>query len=134
MLADALTEHPRVAAAAIYGSWARDELHEESDIDILILARGAIRWSEVRDALDVVEEFAGRDIHFAGYPLDHFLGRGISPFGFLARVLSGPMTPLIGDVRALRPPHRSKDYVPRVARDRGIRYGRHKGYRYGERG
>jgi predicted nucleotidyltransferase len=134
MLTDALASHSHVVAAAIYGSWARDELHSESDIDLLILARGGIRWSEIREALNVIEEFAGRDIHFAGYPVDHFLGRGISPFGFLARVLSGPMIPLVGDVRALRPPHRSKEYVPRVARDRGIHYGRHRGYRYGERG
>jgi hypothetical protein len=63
----------------------------------------------------------------SGYSLDDFLGKGISPYGFLARILAGPLVPLIGDPRALRPPHRSKDYVPRVARDRGIKYTRHRG-------
>jgi len=118
-----------VRAAAIYGSWAKDDLHEGSDIDLLVLVAEDIRWSALRERLDLLEPIIGRDIGLAGYSLADFLGRGISPYGFLARILSGPLVPLVGDPRALRPPHRSKDYVPRVARDRGIHYGRHRGWR-----
>jgi predicted nucleotidyltransferase len=119
-----------IEAAAIYGSWAKDDLHDESDIDLLVIARSSFRWQRLRDRLDELEEVVGRPIGLAGYSLDDFLGRGISPYGFLARILSGPLVPLLGDARALRPPSRSKDYVPRVARDRGIKYGRHRGVRW----
>jgi predicted nucleotidyltransferase len=131
MLAEALRSVPAVEAAAIYGSWAKGELHDDSDIDILILAGSTIRWARVRECLDELEPVIGRPLGIAGYPLSHFWGRGISPYGFLSRILSGPLVPLIGDARALRPSHRSKDYVPRVARDRGIKYGHHRGVNYG---
>lgn len=130
-ITDALLEFEPVVAAAIYGSWAKDELHDDSDVDLLLLASTTIRWAHIRTALDDVQEFVGREIHFAGYETRDFWGRGISPYGFLARILSGPLVPLIGDVRAWHPPFRSKDHVPRVARDRGIRYGgHHRGIRY----
>lgn len=130
LIRDTLGEFEQVKAAAIYGSWAKRELHDDSDIDLLVLAGASIRWQKLRDRLDDLEEIIGREIGLAGYLLDDFLGRGISPYGFLARILSGPLVPLIGDVRALRPQFRSKDHVPRVARDRGIRYGRHRGVRW----
>ena len=130
LLAEGLAAFPQIEAAAIYGSWAKRELHEGSDIDLLVLARSRIRWAELREFLDELEDVVGRPIGLAGYSLSDFLGKGISPYGFLARILSQPLVPLLGDVRALRPPHRSRDYVPRVARDRGIHYGRHRGFRY----
>jgi predicted nucleotidyltransferase len=135
LVEDAITEcligFDQIVAAAIYGSWAKDELHEESDIDLLLLASTTIRWAHVRTALDDLEDLAGREIHFAGYETRDFWGRGISPYGFLARILSGPMVPLFGDVRSWHPPFRSKDHVPRVARDRGVKYGgRHRGIKY----
>ena len=130
-LCDVLSDFEQIVAAAIYGSWAKDELHDDSDIDLLLLASSTIRWAHVRTALDEIEVLAGREIHFAGYETRDFWGRGISPYGFLARVLSGPMTQLFGDVRAWHPPFRSKDHVPRVARDRGVKYGgRHRGVTY----
>jgi predicted nucleotidyltransferase len=130
-LTETLTSFEPLVAGAIYGSWAKDELHAASDIDLLLLAASTIRWAHVRTALDHLVDLAGREIHFAGYETRDFWGRGISPYGFLARVLSGPMVPLFGDVRAWHPPFRSKDHVPRVARDRGVKYGgRHRGIRY----
>jgi predicted nucleotidyltransferase len=124
---------PEIKAAAIYGSWAKNDLHDESDIDLLVLAAESFTWRGLRERLDELEPVIGRHIGLAGYSLTDFLGRGISPYGFLARILSGPLIPLVGDARALRPPHRSKDYVPRVARDRGIKYGHHRGQRYAEK-
>lgn len=130
-IADTLAEVPEIEAVAIYGSWAKYELHDDSDIDLLILARSRIRWKRVRELLDPLQDLAGRDIYFAGYSVSDFWGKGISPYGFLNRILSGPLVPLIGDVRALRPEFRSKDHVPRVARDRGIVYGgHHRGIKY----
>lgn len=131
LLADELAAFPEIAAAGIYGSWAKQELHDDSDIDLLVLAATAFRWQRLRDRFDELEPIVGRPLNFAGYSISDFLGKGISPYGFLARILSGPMVPLIGDPRSLRPPHRSKDYVPRVARDRGIIFGaRHRGIWY----
>lgn len=133
LLAETLAAFPEIEAAAIYGSWAKEELHEESDIDLLILASTTIRWQKVRDSLDELEEIVAMPLNIAGYSVSDFYGKGISPYGFLARILSGPLVPLLGDARALRPAHRSKEYVPRVARDRGIKYGRHRGVRYPKR-
>jgi predicted nucleotidyltransferase len=130
ILKEALESFPEIGAAAIYGSWAKNELHDESDIDILILAFSTIRWQRVRDRLDELEDVIGMPLNMAGYLMSDFWGKGISPYGFLSRILSGPLVSLIGDARALRPSYRSKDYVPRVARDRGIKYGLHRGIRY----
>ena len=130
LLAERLASFPQIEAAAIYGSWAKGDLHDDSDIDLIVLASATFRWQPLRTQLDELEEIVGRPIGRAGYSLSDFLGKGISPYGFLARILSQPLVPLVGDVRALRPPHRSRDYVPRVARDRGIKYGHHRGIRY----
>ncbi len=129
---EVLLAYPEVSAAAIYGSWAKGDLHDESDIDLLVLASERIRWQDLRDDLTELEEVVGREIGLAGYSLSDFLGRGISPYGFLNRILSGPLVPLLGDPRALRPPFRSKEFIPRVARDRGIKYGHHRGVRWSE--
>lgn len=133
ILADELADFSEIEAAAIYGSWAKGELHDDSDIDLLVLASSSFRWQRLRDRLDILEEIVGLPLNIAGYSTADFFGKGISPYGFLARILSGPLIPLIGDARSFRPAHRSKEYVPRVARDRGIKYGRHLGVRYPKR-
>jgi predicted nucleotidyltransferase len=95
-LADALGRVPGVEAAAIYGSWARGAITPSSDIDVLVVGRAEA--GEVYDAVHEAERLSGRDVDVRVFTADELRERAASGSAFLADVMSGPLTPLVGDL------------------------------------
>lgn len=104
LLRTALVEVPGIDAAFIYGSFARGDMHPESDIDVfalgdalkdrdtrLTLARGTLEASMLLD----------REVNVTRYTWDKLEARRTG--GFLSSVLAGPKTWLLGDEMVLQP-------------------------------
>lgn len=96
LLRSRLDELPGVRAAALFGSWAAGRAAPESDIDLLVVG-DVDRDRLLREVRDV-ERVAGREINVTAYRPDEFARRRRERSGFLATVLSRPLTPLVGDV------------------------------------
>ncbi len=60
-----LSERFGVAELAIFGSFARDEATEESDVDILVHFDGPAHWKRFFDAQFYIEDLLGRDVDLA---------------------------------------------------------------------
>jgi predicted nucleotidyltransferase len=63
----------RITIALVYGSVARGEENQRSDIDLLIV--GDVAFSEVVKALRSAQEALGREINPTVYPVDEFRSR-----------------------------------------------------------
>jgi predicted nucleotidyltransferase len=101
MLEGELARLPGVHAAALFGSWPGGDLRESSDIDLLVIGepdRHAL--SEIAMAAG---QRAGREVNLSVWsPND--AADALRKDGFLSRVLSGPLRPLVGDVlEAVKP-------------------------------
>lgn len=97
-LAD-LLETERMSAAFIYGSVARGEQTDASDVDLLIL--GDVSLGEVIPAVRAAEARLGREVNPSLFPVAEYrrgLKRGNA---FLKRVNAGPKLFLKGDDREL---------------------------------
>lgn len=61
----------RVADVRLYGSYARGEQHDESDIDVLVVLRPMVAsdWGAVGDAFDAAKRRS--HLPLSWYPIDH---------------------------------------------------------------
>jgi len=101
MLGGELARLPGVEAAALFGSWAGGDLREASDIDLLVIGEPERRTlSEIAMAAG---RRAGREVNLSVWSADD-AADALRKDGFLSRVLSGPLHPLVGDVRAAAAP------------------------------
>jgi len=92
LLKDALGKKFAVKFAFIYGSYAKGEEREGSDIDIMVI--GKINLEAVAPVIRDLEKQIGRDINCSIYPEEEFLeSRGK---GFIIDVLKGKKIMLIG--------------------------------------
>ncbi|HEY0019485.1 MAG TPA: nucleotidyltransferase domain-containing protein [Longimicrobium sp.] len=104
LLRVALSEVPGLEAAFIYGSCARGEMDEKSDIDVFALGE---RLNELEPELALVagtSEAAvllGHEVNVTRYTRQKLQQRRGG--GFLRSVLAGPKDWLIGDVAVLEP-------------------------------
>lgn len=89
-----------VVAASIYGSVAAGTDTADSDIDILLVAE-ALTLEAVYAAFEPAEQTLARKINVTLYTPAEFQRRIASGNAFLTKVVSGPMIPLRGDIRAL---------------------------------
>ena len=60
-----LAERFDVAELALFGSFARDEAAEDSDVDILVRFEGPTHWRRYFDAQFYIEDLLGREIDLA---------------------------------------------------------------------
>ncbi len=60
-----LAERFGVAELAIFGSFARDEAGEDSDVDILVRFEGPAHWRRFFDAQFYIEDLLGREVDLA---------------------------------------------------------------------
>jgi predicted nucleotidyltransferase len=90
----------RITIALVYGSVARGEENQRSDIDLLIV--GDVAFSEVVKALRSAQEALGREINPTVYPVDEFRSRIAEEHYFIQDVLSGPKIFVIGDEHELK--------------------------------
>jgi predicted nucleotidyltransferase len=86
--------------AFIYGSVAAGADTASSDIDLLLVAED-LALETVHAALEPAEQQLARRIGITLYTLAEFRQRRDNNNAFLAKVLAGPLIPLIGDIRGL---------------------------------
>lgn len=103
LLRTALAEVPGIEAAFIYGSFARGDVHPESDVDVFALgdslthlpARLALTAGTLEAAM-----LLNREVNVVRYTRDKLELRRDG--GFLRAVLAGPKTWLVGDEAVLQ--------------------------------
>jgi predicted nucleotidyltransferase len=98
LLRDLVMRHPAVEAAAIFGSYAADRLRADSDIDLLLVVRGANLEDALIDQLDGIEKKIARQVNYKAYSLDEYdeKKRGGDPF--LHALGQGPLVVLKGSL------------------------------------
>ena len=85
-----------IVFAGIFGSYARDEERDDSDVDVLVLV-DAISSIPVRGALYGVEELVGRTVSGSVYDTRTFRELREEGSGFVQSVLTSPLITLYGD-------------------------------------
>jgi uncharacterized protein len=89
----------RICIALVYGSVARGEETQQSDVDVLIV--GDISFAEAVKALGAAQERLERDINPSVYPLAEFRSRLAEQHYFIREVMSGPKIFIVGDADEL---------------------------------
>ena len=89
----------RIDIAFLYGSMAKGQETESSDVDLLII--GDVTFSEIVSALAPCQEKIGREVNPTVYPVHEFRSRLSQDHPFLREVLRQPKVFLIGDRREL---------------------------------
>ena len=84
----------QIRVAFVYGSAARHELRNDSDIDLLVV--GDVSFGEVVDALTGAERALGREVNATVYPLQEFRSKIAAGQHFLTSVLKTPVVFVIG--------------------------------------
>lgn len=85
----------RISIALIYGSVARGEETQQSDIDVLIV--GGVSFAEAVKALHEAQEKLDREVNPSVYPVEEFRRRVAEQHYFIREVLSGPRIFVVGD-------------------------------------
>ena len=93
---------PRLQAAWVYGSVARQADKADSDVDIMLVGNDLL-LSEVLDVLVPLEPQLGRTINPTCYTPLEFAQRRAEPDSFVNRVLLQPTLALIGDADGVEP-------------------------------
>jgi predicted nucleotidyltransferase len=99
-LARALVTVAGVRIAFIFGSLAVHRENPGSDIDLMVVGTPAGR--ELHAALRPTEESLRRDVHYFVFAADELATRVRDHDGFIADVLAGPRTFVVGDESELR--------------------------------
>lgn len=86
-----------VEAAAIFGSWARGEASESSDIDVIVV--GNVSQRNAVAATQMAGELSGREINVFVIDANDLRSQRQQEEPFIANVLNGPLTDLIGNVK-----------------------------------
>ncbi len=106
-LGDSVREHlkeiPRIDAAIIYGSIAKDREHQGSDIDILIL--GTPDESILYDVCAELENKSRREINFVTFSPEEWQDKIAHKDNFALQVMNSKMIPLMGDIHVLSASH-----------------------------
>jgi predicted nucleotidyltransferase len=98
MLSDALAPLvPRLRAAWVFGSVAKQTDTAESDVDVMVIGDD-LTLREVLERLLPVEKELGRKINPSCYSVAEFASRRSEPDSFVSRVLAQPVLPLIGEL------------------------------------
>lgn len=87
---------PRLKAAWIFGSVAKQTDTAQSDIDLMLVGEN-ISLGEILECLVPLEAELGRKINPTSYSPAEFERRRAEPDSFVNRVLAQPTLPLIGD-------------------------------------
>jgi predicted nucleotidyltransferase len=98
-LREALHRVGGIEAAAVYGSVAAGTDTGRSDIDLLVV--GSADALPLHDTISAVEAQLGRPVNYTLLTPKELAARKRRKDPFLARVLSGDLIPVLGDVRAV---------------------------------
>jgi len=89
----------RIAIAFVFGSVARGEENQRSDVDLMII--GSISFSAVVAALDGVENVLGRDVNPVVYPKKEFWSKLAEGHHFVNSIVEEGKIFVIGDENRL---------------------------------
>ena len=98
---NALSDVPGIGAAFIFGSFARGDTREDSDVDVFIVDDGVPERRLARRTIDA-EILLGREVSVVQMTRDELAGRIEEDSFFIRNVFSGPKLWLMGDAAALR--------------------------------
>ncbi|MBW7900799.1 MAG: transcriptional regulator [Rhodocyclaceae bacterium] len=88
---------PRLLAACVYGSVAKETDTADSDVDLMLVGDD-LTLAEILDCLLPFEDSLGRKINPTVYTVAEYARRRREPDSFVGRVLAQPFLPLIGDM------------------------------------
>lgn len=100
LLKSAFSKKDDILMAFIYGSYAKDIEHAESDIDIFVI--GNISSKELQGVISDIEGKTKREINPTIYSLEELKQKYKSKNNFITGVLKGPKIFLKGDESGLR--------------------------------
>jgi len=89
---------PGIRIALIYGSYARNKMRANSDVDLLIVADDAKAEDTLVEALDGIEKALQREVNYRIYEMEDFERIRESGDPFLQEVLSGEQIALKGNL------------------------------------
>lgn len=95
MLEQVLKKIKKIKVAFIYGSYAKEDEEEKSDIDLIIV--GQADYNQLLKSLKQVEEKINREIDFILYNEKEFLEKLMDSY-FIKNVIKSPKISLIGDI------------------------------------
>ena len=88
---------PKLKAAWIYGSYAKQTDTAQSDIDVMLIGN-RLTLGQVLEVLAPIEAQLGRKINPSLYTMAEFAKRRTETDSFVNRVLAQPVLPLIGNL------------------------------------
>jgi len=95
-----LEDVPGIEAVFIFGSFARGEVDERSDLDLMII--GGLSLQELADMIAQVEADLERSVNYVLLTPKEWQERVVNEDPFLMNLLSGPKVMVIGSEDALR--------------------------------
>lgn len=95
ILKEVLLKIKGIKSAFIYGSFAKNEQRDTSDIDLFIL--GSVNESSIIKALNPIEKKVQREINYTVYSIKEYRSKKLSKDPFIKDVLKCPKIFLIGD-------------------------------------
>ena len=87
----------KVEKAFIYGSYAKDSMRADSDIDLAVVGDGGIESELIRE-LKKIEELVDREINYRLYSRKEFAEKTTAKDAFLLEILSDEIIILKGDL------------------------------------
>jgi predicted nucleotidyltransferase len=89
LIRNAVMNIPGISIALIYGSYARNKMRADSDVDLLIVADDPKTEDILVEALDGIEKALQREVNYRIYEIEDFERKRESGDPFLQEVLSG---------------------------------------------
>ena len=98
LLRNAVMNIPGIRIALIYGSYARNKMRADSDVDLLIVTDDPKAEDILVEALDGIEKALQREVNYRIYDMEDFGRKRRSGDPFLQEVLSGEQISLKGSL------------------------------------
>jgi predicted nucleotidyltransferase len=97
---DNLEELGNIRFALVYGSFAKGEMNERSDVDLLIV--GDVDERRMLDLLEHVEERLGREINYVAWTEAEFLEKVGQKVPLFEEIINTPVIMIVGDFDEFR--------------------------------
>lgn len=98
LMRNAVMNIPGIRIALIYGSYARNKMRADSDVDLLIVADDPKTEDILVEALDGIEKALQREVNYRVYEIEDFERKRESGDPFLQDVLSSEHVALKGSL------------------------------------
>jgi predicted nucleotidyltransferase len=97
---DSLNELGNIRFALVYGSFAKGEMNERSDVDLLIV--GDVDERRMLDLLEHVEERLGREVNYVAWTEAEFEEKVRQMVPLLEEIINTPVIMIVGDFDEFR--------------------------------